>query len=140
MERLPPREDYPALLQLLCEHVKPETRQTFAESFSLESIRSRVDAKLADYGGDFQRQFGEVYHWVNVRTLYAPTLVPDEVILCFRDVDAEKNQQLQHMQVLQDALDIARRSTRAQSQFFINMSHDMRTPLNAILGYCPLVR
>lgn len=113
----PPREDYPALLQLLCEHVKPETRQTFAESFSLESIRSRVDAKLADYGGDFQRQFGEVYHWVNVRTLYAPTLVPDEVILCFRDVDAEKNQQLQHMQVLQDALDIARRSTRAQSQF-----------------------
>lgn len=140
VERLPPREDYPALLQLLCEHVKPETRQTFAESFSLESIRSRVDAKLADYGGDFQRQFGEVYHWVNVRTLYAPTLVPDEVILCFRDVDAEKNQQLQHMQVLQDALDIARHSTQAQSQFFSNMSHDMRTPLNAILGYCPLVR
>ena len=108
--------------------------------FTLLAALTVRDAKLADYGGDFQRQFGEVYHWVNVRTLYAPTLVPDEVILCFRDVDAEKNQQLQHMQVLQDALDIARRSTRAQSQFFSNMSHDMRTPLNAILGYCPLVR
>lgn len=108
--------------------------------FTLLAALTVRDAMLADYGGDFQRQFGEVYHWVNVRTLYAPTLVPDEVILCFRDVDAEKNQQLQHMQVLQDALDIARRSTRAQSQFFSNMSHDMRTPLNAILGYCPLVR
>lgn len=138
--RLPRQGDYPDLLSALCKNVKPESRATFEESFSLQSICDRVSDNIADYGGDYQRSFDGTYRWVNVRTLYAPELAPREVILCFRDVDTEKNQQMQHTQILQDALDLARRSTKAKSEFFSNMSHDMRTPLNAILGFCPLMR
>lgn len=139
VDRLPRQGDYQDLLSALCENVTPQACATFSESFSLQSIRDRVNDNIADYGGDYQRCFSGSYRWVNVRTLYAPDIAPDEVILCFRDVDAEKNQQMQHTQILQDALDIARRSTKAKSEFFSNMSHDMRTPLNAILGFCPLI-
>ena len=93
---------------------------------------------IADHGGDYQRRFGDTYRWVNIRTLYNPELIRDEVILCFRDVDAEKRREMQHTIILQEALDEARKSTKAKAEFFSRMSHDMRTPLNAIIGCCSL--
>ena len=95
---------------------------------------------IADYGGDYRRRFGEIYKWVNIRTLYDEKLAPDEVILCFRDVDIEKRQQLQHTIILQEALEAAKKSTKAKSDFFSSMSHDMRTPLNAIIGFSQLAQ
>lgn len=129
---------YSLLLQAICCVVRPNTFRAFEESFSLERIRTRAEQGIADYGGDYQRRFGNAYRWVNIRTLYNPELIPKEVILCFRDVDEEKRRELQHTIILQEALDAAQKSTRAKSEFFSRMSHDMRTPLNAIIGCCDL--
>lgn len=135
---LAPQGEYDTLLTIISQNAAPATHENFAESFSLASIQHRVEKNILDYGGDYQRLFGTTYRWVNVRTLYSPELAPDEVILCFRDVDAEKRQQMQNVQILQEALDLAHNSTKAKSEFFSNMSHDMRTPLNAIIGFCTL--
>ena len=129
---------YDVLLKAISSVVKPSTFQALEASFSLESIRQRVEQGIADYGGDYQRRFGDTYRWVNIRTLYDPDLTPNEVILCFRDVDAEKRRELSNMIILQEALNSAQKSTKAKSEFFSRMSHDMRTPLNAIIGYCDL--
>ena len=137
---LPPSGDYTLIMNSICALVKSSTYQEFQQSFSLESIRQRVELGVADFGGDFQRRFDGVYRWVNIRTLYDPEVAPDEVILCFRDVDAEKRQELQHTIILQEALEAAKKGTRAKSDFFSRMSHDMRTPLNAIIGCCPLAK
>ena len=130
--------NYAVLLDTLRSLVETNTYEEFEKSFSLESIRQRVAAHVSDYGGDFQRRFGDVYKWVNIRTLYAPELAPDEVILCFREVDIEKRQQLQQTIILQEALETAKKSTKAKSAFFSSMSHDLRTPLNAIIGLAGL--
>lgn len=132
--------DYETLLQVIQEFVEESTFEAFEQSFSLESIRKRVAENIHDYGGDFRRSFDGVYQWVNIRTLYDAERAPEEVIWCFRNVDAEKRQQLQHTLLLQQALDTAKQSTRAKSVFFSSMSHDMRTPLNAILGYADLAQ
>lgn len=135
---VPAKGDYERLLHATCTFVKSNTYEAFESSFSLESIRRRVDQKIADYGGDYQRRFGDVYRWVNVRTLYDPQLAPDEVILCFRDVDEEKRREMEYTVILQEALSAAQKSVKAKSEFFSRMSHDMRTPLNAIVGCCTL--
>lgn len=135
---MPPTGPYPMLLNAISSVVRPSTFQALESNFSLKSIQQRVNQNIADYGGDYQRRFGDVYRWVNIRTLYDPQRTPNEVILCFRDVDEEKRRELQHMIILQEALDAAQKSTKAKSEFFSRMSHDMRTPLNAILGYCNL--
>ena len=132
--------DYETLLQVVQEFVDESTFEAFEQSFSQESIRKRVAENIHDYGGDFRRSFDGVYQWVNIRTIYDAERAPEEVIWCFRNVDAEKRQQLQHTLLLQQALDTAKQSTRAKSVFFSNMSHDMRTPLNAILGYADLAQ
>lgn len=139
-QKLPDSGNYTVLLNTLRDLVETNTYEEFEKSFSLESIRQRVASNVADYGGDFQRRFGNVYKWVNIRTLYAPELAPDEVILCFREVDIEKRQQMQRTIILQEALETAKKNTKAKSAFFSNMSHDLRTPLNAIIGLSGLAR
>lgn len=139
-ERIPERGPYEALLRTASEVIEEATFQEFEESFSAENIRKLVDGRVRDYGGDFLRKFGEKYRWVNVRVLYDESLAPEEVVLCFREVDAEKQRQLRERHYLEQALDTAQDSLEAKQAFFNNMSHDMRTPLNAIIGLTELAR
>lgn len=132
--------DYDMLLAQVKKRVHPEAYAEFEQDFSLKSIAQRVKENVLDYGGDYQRMFGGSYHWVNVRTIYQRHILPGEVILCFKDVDVEKRQQMQHMMILQEALDTAKTSAKARNTFFNTMSHDMRTPLNAVIGYSELIR
>ncbi len=137
-DKLPARGDYALVMKAMETVVKPETFHVFVQSFSLESIRQRVKERIADYGGSYERKFGDRYYWVNIRTLYNAKVAPDEVILCFRYVDEEKRQELQHSIILQNALETMQHSTEAKTDFFSRMSHDMRTPLNAVIGCCDL--
>ena len=136
--RIPERGPYPDLLRTASEVIEENTFREFEESFSAENIRSLVAGRVRDYGGDFLRKFGERYRWVNVRVLYDESLAPDEVVLCFREVDAEKQRQLRERHYLEQALDTAQDSLESKQAFFNNMSHDMRTPLNAIIGLTEL--
>lgn len=137
---LPSHGEYAHLLDTVKQLVRSETYQEFEQNFSIPSIRQRVLQEIPDYGGDYKRKFDDTYKWVNIRTIYEKNLAPHEVILCFRDVDIEKKQQLQYTALLEDALSTAKQSTKAQTTFFSNMSHDMRTPLNAIIGFAALAQ
>ena len=139
-ERIPESGPYEELLRTASEVIEEATFQEFEESFSADNIRELVAGRVRDYGGDFLRKFGEKYRWVNVRVLYDESLSPEEVVLCFREVDAEKQRQLRERHYLEQALDTAQDSLEAKQAFFNNMSHDMRTPLNAIIGLTELAR
>ncbi len=139
-QRIPPQGKYEDLLGVMKEFIESSAYSEFLESFSMKSIRQLVAHQTRDFGGDFQRLFGDEYKWVNVRLLFDNTLAPGEVVLCFREVDQEKRQQLQQQRLMETALDTARRSEKAKNTFFSSMSHDMRTPLNAIIGMSELAR
>ena len=137
-QRIPAQGPYELLMQTMGEVMQPEVFEDFRRSFSINNIRSLVKTRTRDYGGDFQRLFGTEYRWVNVRLLFDESLNPDEAVLCFREVDEEKREQLQHMELLKEALKTARKSGEDRNAFFSHMSHDMRTPLNAIIGLSEL--
>lgn len=59
-------------------------------------------------------------------------------VLGFRSVDEETRKDLEKKALLEDALMQANRASKAKSTFLSNMSHDIRTPMNAIVGFTTL--
>lgn len=131
---------YEALLDVLQNIIEENAYGEFKESFSLRNIKSLVEKQVHNFGGDLQRLFGDTYKWINVRLLFDESLAPGEAVLCFREVDQEKQHQLKQLNLLENALAAAKKSEKTKSVFFSNMSHDMRTPLNGIIGFCSLAK
>lgn len=60
------------------------------------------------------------------------------VVLGFRSVDEQTRKEMEQKKLLEDALLQANRASKAKSVFLSNMSHDIRTPMNAIVGFTAL--
>ena len=60
------------------------------------------------------------------------------VVLGFRNIDEETRNEMERTRQLEDALSSAKKASKAKSVFLSNMSHDIRTPMNAIVGFTNL--
>lgn len=134
----PEQGNYEDILQKMVKYVAKDTAEEFAHTFSLANIRNLVKDKALDFGGDFRGWYGTEYRWVNIRLLSDAQLKNGEVIMCFREVETEKRTQLEHMKITEDALESIKKTTESKNMFFSSMSHDMRTPLNGIIGLSEL--
>ncbi len=130
--------DYPDLVKVIVSSLGEWTGEDFANSFSLENIQKLLDQQTRDFGGEFLLQTDEGQRWISARVLTDPVKIPNEAVICFRDVEAEKEEQQQQVYLLKGALSAAEQSEKSQKQFFSIMSHDMRTPLNIIIGMAGL--
>ncbi len=63
-----------------------------------------------------------------------------QVVMGYRKVDEEVQREMEQKQLFEEALNTANLAINAKNTFLSNMSHDMRTPLNAIFGYTTLAR
>ena len=60
------------------------------------------------------------------------------IVLGFCSVDEETRKEMEQKNLLENALKQANRASKAKSIFLSNMSHDIRTPMNAIVGFTTL--
>ena len=61
-----------------------------------------------------------------------------DIVLGFRSVDVQTRDEMKRRALLEEALDRANKASAAKSAFLSNMSHDIRTPMNAIVGFTTL--
>ena len=60
------------------------------------------------------------------------------IVLGFHSVDEEIRSEMKKKDLLEEALQQANQASKAKSAFLSNMSHDIRTPMNAIVGFTSL--
>ncbi len=63
----------------------------------------------------------------------------NHVIFATKDIDEEKRREIENKKALEEATKKAEAANNAKTEFLFNMSHDIRTPMNAILGYTDLL-
>ncbi len=55
-----------------------------------------------------------------------------------QDINERRKKEEEQRQMLKDALKLAESANRAKSEFLSRMSHDIRTPMNAVIGYATI--
>ena len=111
-----------------------EDRQSFLDAVTPENIVRNTENKLI-YSVPFRRVFesGIRYYRLEFARLNLGNDRP-RIVLGFKDVDEEVRQGQQIQQALREAVDAANASSKAKSDFLSSMSHDIRTPMNGIIG------
>ncbi|MCD7952787.1 MAG: response regulator [Synergistaceae bacterium] len=76
------------------------------------------------------------YHWLSILVIRVENPFSNEclAIMLARGVYRQKQDEERSRLALQTALAAAEEANRAKSQFLSSMSHDIRTPMNAIIG------
>ena len=117
-----------------------EDRTLVREALSIKGIKKNLIHAKTYFKNYRIVENGEIVHMqlrvVNVGSEKNIT----QVVIGIRKIEEERKRDLKQMQVLEDALVASKRANIAKNTFLSNMSHDMRTPLNAIFGYTALVK
>ena len=111
------------------------------EKFSVESLREHLtdDTPYLQYENRFMED-GTV-HWMQASILCLKRAkgVAASVLIAVQDVTELKEMELRSRSAMEDAYHSAQAANNAKRRFLFDMSHDMRTPLNAIIGMSELL-
>ena len=120
--------------------VHPEDQALLIKATSPEQIREKL-ADNKSYFINYRVQPAQEVQYLQLRIVNVGDPVHiSQLILGYRRVDEELRQEIEQTQMLEDALHSANLAIIAKNTFLSNMSHDMRTPLNAIFGFTSLAK
>ncbi|MCF0186788.1 MAG: response regulator, partial [Bacteroidaceae bacterium] len=109
------------------EHVNPDDKELVLQMIDPDYVRERLKGESQitftmreQYGGDERIMYVMIMRSFN----------SDNCAIGFLDVTAERKKDI----ALKDAYQAAQMASEAKTTFLANMSHDIRTPMNGIIG------
>ena len=130
---------YENLFQIQLSLLEERDRSEFTKIFSMDAISELWEQGVRKTEAEYMRRFGDEYKWVNAQLLLRHH-GSREAVVAFKLIHEEKTQELEQKKLLRESLLVAQKQADAKSDFLSRMSHDMRTPMNAIIGLSELAR
>ncbi len=113
-------------------------REMMQEICDLQHIIDELQEKESFYlNYRVQREDSLQYHQIRFVKVGQENEI-SEIVMGFRSVDEEIKNEMSQKKLVEDALMQAEHANKAKSIFLSNMSHDIRTPMNAIIGFTAL--
>ncbi len=110
-----------------------DDKERFMGTFYKEKVMSILE-RDGSFTMKYRLMFGDTPIWVSMKA----TLLQDEygrhLIIGTNNIDAQMKRELEYQKHVAEA------RTSARNDFLANMSHDIRTPMNAIVGYTNIAR
>jgi len=129
------------LLGITAEEVRRDIRSISATALDLDQKLLAAQLSAIPVGGSFRILNEHVHqrtgerHWYN-KTVYRFLIDEEDKFVL---VMSERTAEMRALNQLKIAMETAKSANEAKSNFLANMSHDIRTPMNAILGFSHLL-
>lgn len=130
---------YDDLEKMILSITPSQYSESVAESFSLKTLNRILNETNRNIYSEVEFTIKGERHWVAIDV----TLVdPKEkcALYMIRFIDNEKLEDIRKREVLTAALDSAEKANEAKTVFLNSMSHDVRTPMNGIIGMTEIAK
>ncbi len=115
--------------------VYPEDKEKVAQELSAENIRRRLQGERVFFLR-YRRMGREGYEHTELKLVdVSEGQDGSRGVLAARSVDADVRREMEQQELLKNALARVQHANDAKRIFLSNMSHDIRTPMNAIMGF-----
>ncbi len=131
--------DHNILLEQVNRLITEPFRQSSVEFYDSTTIAKRLEGKNSLFH-TCERTDGTWILSMIVPQKYDENGRVVSVLLANRDFTEEKKRELKQEEALRQEKIKAEKANEAKSIFLFNMSHDIRTPINAIVGYSQLMK
>ena len=142
LENLPPHiiEHYnESVIQFVNRYVTEENKAEAFDNFFLENMLQRLEEEPAGYDFVIPYQAETEIRYKQVNVLWGDQN-HRTVCMVRADVTDMLTAERQSKEALEEALILAKEANLAKSDFLSAMSHDIRTPMNAIIGMTTLAQ
>lgn len=116
-----------------------QDRENFIRLLSIDSIRKTLEKKNG-FSFSFRAGNSAFPQYYLVKCVRIGSGRNIQILLGFANIEEERQEELRKRRLLEDALEQARHAADAKNTFLSNMSHDIRTPMNAIIGFANIAR
>lgn len=111
-----------------------ESEESMEECLQIENVRKRLCNKDDIYRFEYCSKDETIFRMASFIPLEWKSEKLTKFLCISLDVTEAKRTEMESRRVLKDALLVAEHANRAKTEFLSNMSHDIRTPMNAIVG------
>lgn len=134
--RIPFEGDYNTFRQFAVSMlVYEDDKKELGKLLSKEQIQKNMDKDTPQLRYEYLFNRGnERWNNLNLICLKRAEGIPTEILFTYQDVTSIKERELKSYVALKDAYQAVESANQAKSNFLSNMSHDIRTPMNAIMG------
>ena len=131
----PPNGRYSELVNMVTERfMMLEPSEPMQSLLTVENIRANIKSDSDIYRFEYCTKQEDEYRSSTIIPLEWKDNILTKVLWISMDITQEKQQEIRSRKALKDAYEAAERANMAKTEFLTNMSHDIRTPMNAIVG------
>ncbi|MCM1175171.1 MAG: response regulator [Blautia sp.] len=126
----------------IAEWVCPEDRELVGKISDPAYLRKKLKcAKNRDFHLNYRVYEKQDIKYIQLRVVNVGS--EDHIaqlVFGYRNIDEEMISEMQQQKLLKEALNEANLANNAKNLFLANMSHDIRTPMNAIVNFTELIK